>query len=302
MKRMFWSLVPPALAFAGMVMLAGVASADFLDEFNLPQLDPRWRIQGEDSTHWSLTARPGFLRIMTQYFDGNNMRNWFGHFEAINGNFEVSVKLIARPDSAGQLGAVWADYDTLLSGPPQAIVGYANSYSYKGVFGMIHDSMSSLPYSDTLVYVRIRTSGNTAFAEYSPNNSNWTVLLSGGPFTGHQVSGVIAMNALDLGGTPQTPAMNADFDWFHLVAVTGIEEANQKANVKYHKFRIEPNPFATFASVPGHEKESFALYDISGRPVGIFRGNRIGAGLAAGVYFVKSETGLSAPQRIVKIR
>ncbi len=293
MKRVFWVLV----------MLAGAASADFLDEFNSSVLDPRWGIGWEDPTHWSLTARPGFLRIITKYCEGDTMWNSFYHVEAIPGNFEVSTKLIARPDSAGQVAGVYADYDSLFIGRPRAAAGVVNISPYgKMVFGMINDSLYGLPYSDTLVYLRIRTSGNTAFAEYSPNNSNWTVLSLGGPFPGHQVSGVMAMISSEFGGTRQTPEISADFDWFHLVAVTGIEEENQIPNIKNQKVRIMPNPFASFAAALGHEREDFAVYDIAGNRVGIYRGDRIGLGLAAGVYFVQSQTGLSAPQRIVKIR
>ncbi len=195
---MLWIIVLAALA-------VGTASADFSDEFNSTVLDPRWRLQGEDPTHWSLTARPGFLRIITQYFDGNNMRNWFAHFEAINGNFTVSAKLIARPDYVGQLGAVWAAPDTNVAGPPPAMVGYANDHSFRGIFGMVYDSMRSLPYSDTLVYLRIRTRGDTVFTEYSPNNSTWTVLRArwNPPFNRHGISGLMAMNAINLGATPR---------------------------------------------------------------------------------------------------
>jgi len=36
------------------------------------------------------------------------------------------------------------------------------------------------------------------------------------------------------------------------------------------------NPFNSFASVPGRETERFALFDISGRRVGTYRGERVG--------------------------
>jgi hypothetical protein len=63
-----------------------------------------------------------------------------------------------------------------------------------------------------------------------------------------------------------------------------------------------PNPLTSFAIVPGHEAERFALYDVSGRKVGTFKGNRIGEGLSAGVYFVRSENQSARPLRIVKVR
>ena len=80
------------------------------------------------------------------------------------------------------------------------------------------------------------------------------------------------------------------------------EQSDPRCRIQDAGLKIHPNPFVTFASVLGHEREDFAVYDIAGSRVGIFRGDGIGVGLAAGVYFVKSQGGLAAPQRIVKIR
>ena len=63
-----------------------------------------------------------------------------------------------------------------------------------------------------------------------------------------------------------------------------------------------PNPFVSFASVPGHETERFNLYDVSGRQVGMYKGDRIGEGLSPGVYFLRSEGKAAKPFRIVKLR
>jgi hypothetical protein len=65
---------------------------------------------------------------------------------------------------------------------------------------------------------------------------------------------------------------------------------------------VHPNPFTSFASVQGHERDRFALYDVSGRRVGTYKGDRIGEGLRAGVYFVKAENGKAKPVRIVKLK
>ena len=64
--------------------------------------------------------------------------------------------------------------------------------------------------------------------------------------------------------------------------------------------RVVPNPFVSTATVPGHEREVFVVYDTDGRRVGMDRGARIGAGLPAGVYFVNRSG--SDPVRIVKTR
>jgi hypothetical protein len=67
-------------------------------------------------------------------------------------------------------------------------------------------------------------------------------------------------------------------------------------------FSVVPNPFTSFAAVPGHEAERFSLYDVSGRKKGVFRGDRIGSGLSAGVYFLRPQEGNAKPVRVVKVR
>jgi len=68
------------------------------------------------------------------------------------------------------------------------------------------------------------------------------------------------------------------------------------------RLTVFPNPFTSFAHVPGHYSERFALYDVSGRKVGTFKGDRVGEGLAPGVYFLRPEGKDAAPLRIVKLR
>jgi hypothetical protein len=68
------------------------------------------------------------------------------------------------------------------------------------------------------------------------------------------------------------------------------------------RLKAIPNPFTSFATVPGHPFDRFALYDISGRRVGVYKGDRVGANLPAGVYFLRTTGGPSTPVRIVKVR
>jgi hypothetical protein len=83
----------------------------------------------------------------------------------------------------------------------------------------------------------------------------------------------------------------------------GVEQGNGAPfSVSRIAYRVAPNPFISFATIPGHEAESFALYDVSGRRVGVYKGDRIGAGLSAGIYFLKPEGNNSKPLRIVKLR
>jgi hypothetical protein len=69
-------------------------------------------------------------------------------------------------------------------------------------------------------------------------------------------------------------------------------------------FRVQPNPFSSFAVAPGHEPERFILSDVSGRKVGICNGDRIGEGLPPGIYFLSPAATPAVPHsrplRIVK--
>jgi hypothetical protein len=80
------------------------------------------------------------------------------------------------------------------------------------------------------------------------------------------------------------------------------EKASIPSTVSHFPFSVHPNPFASLARVPGHVTENFELYDISGRRIGIYRGDRIGQDLGPGVYFLKLEHGHAKPFRIVKVK
>jgi hypothetical protein len=83
----------------------------------------------------------------------------------------------------------------------------------------------------------------------------------------------------------------------------GLEEnRNAEFGTRNAELRINPNPFTSFATLPGHEAERFSLYDVSGRKVGTYRGDRVGEGLAPGVYFLRSSDSQDKPLRIVKVR
>jgi hypothetical protein len=84
---------------------------------------------------------------------------------------------------------------------------------------------------------------------------------------------------------------------------TGVEDNSPFPHTPYaSRLTVSPNPFTSFATIPGHSSERFALYDISGRKVGTYQGDRIGKGLSAGVYFLRPEGREAKPLRVIKLR
>jgi len=101
---------------------------------------------------------------------------------------------------------------------------------------------------------------------------------------------------------------NGNYDIYSQQVSTSGSGVWENPHGSYHPpasnlfFSVAPNPFTSFATVPGHSSERFALYDISGRRVGVYKGDRIGEGLRAGVYFLRAKSGEARPVRVVKVR
>jgi hypothetical protein len=94
---------------------------------------------------------------------------------------------------------------------------------------------------------------------------------------------------------------------FTVRSATGVELPSHVSPLTSHfPLSVAPNPFVSFAQAPGHEKESFSLYDVSGRKVGVYKGDRIGWDVPPGIYFLRPDTRTPQPDRrilrIVKVR
>jgi hypothetical protein len=100
------------------------------------------------------------------------------------------------------------------------------------------------------------------------------------------------------GSNPQAYLIKTDAN-----GSSGVAEARDaEFGMRNAELRITPNPFSSFATLPGHEAEKFNLYDISGKRAGSYRGDRVGADLGPGVYFLRPKDASSPPVRIVKVR
>lgn len=82
----------------------------------------------------------------------------------------------------------------------------------------------------------------------------------------------------------------------------GIAERGNPESRTSPGLSVRPNPFASFTTVPGRNHDEFCIRDDSGRKIETCFGNRIGQGLAPGVYFLQSASGSDEPVRVVKAR
>jgi len=63
-----------------------------------------------------------------------------------------------------------------------------------------------------------------------------------------------------------------------------------------------PNPFRSWTSILGHEREQFRVYNVAGKLVGEYSGGRVGGDLEAGVYFAVGATDDCKVRKLVKIK
>ena len=136
--------------------------------------------------------------------------------------------------------------------------------------------------------------GGTIIAS-TDGGMNWTAQVSGTPVTLRKIWFVDNLQGWAVGDSGVI-LHTEDGGW------SGVLEEPTRFTPFTSRLTVTPNPFTSFATVPGHSSDRFALYDISGRRVGTYRGDRIGEGLVVGVYFVREEKGEARPVRIVKVR
>lgn len=192
----------------------------FNDDFDDPTLDPAWSWIRQDSTHWSLTTRPGFLRIVTQqgdvYESTNNLRNLLIQ-QAPDGDFTITTLLTIEPFTHAQQGGllVYQDDDNYI----RITRGYMFTSHYVEFILEQNGSPTTqqLTVPDTTVYLAITRSGTHYTGYYSLDGTTWTPVgqFSNVSFHPSQV-GIGAWN-----GDLSAPEIPVDFDFFHLTSGTG---------------------------------------------------------------------------------
>lgn len=195
----------------GFSAYAATTTVEWEDEFDAATLNERWFWLTEDQP-WSLTDRPGYLRITIQ---PSGLTNHLVQL-APPGDFEIETKLSFTPTVNFQFAGlyVYEDGDNFMAfGRAYCSFCSGNAIYFdfieNGEFDQ--DNLATVfdPPGDT--YLKIVREG-TAYSGYiSANGTDWTLVGTKNSALKHGYIGLLAVNQFDEG-----PSASADFDYFKL--------------------------------------------------------------------------------------
>jgi beta-xylosidase len=195
------------------------------DHFLTTTLDSRWSWIREDNTHWSLSDRPGYMRITTQQGGllgpGNDASNLLVR-AAPSGNFEIETRVLFTPTEDFQIAGllVYDDDDNFLmlgraycSDTPPTCEGNAIYFDHEEDGNIVGGNYVMTTTALGEAYLRLARDGNTYTGFVSENGTDWTLV---GAHT--VISGVVPLK-IGLAAEPSGTAaaeIPADFDYFIL--------------------------------------------------------------------------------------
>jgi beta-glucuronidase len=196
----------PAVLTVKRVDTAATTSSDTFDS---PTLDTHWQIVRPDSAGWSLTDRPGSLRLSTLPGDEYGQDNDGGNLFMRTGTPAVDLTATAAVSAPGltadaqQVGLLlYADDDNYAKidfgvSKTEAPVVQFTSEVHGGA-----SASTSVPYAGSHLRLRLVRRGPTVTGEYSPDGQAWYPVASGtGPTNGNVALQAVSGNT----GAPVVP-------------------------------------------------------------------------------------------------
>jgi hypothetical protein len=183
------------------------------DQFENTSLDPRWSWIDEDATHWSLSANPGHMRIITQQQNNNKLMQ-----PVPSGDFEIRTYVLFEPSENFQGAAlyVYGDEDNFLKigrgfcdhAPPNC-VGNGIYFDYTKDGELTGSNYATEVTEQSLVYLRLVSDGSNFTAFVSTNGTSWDEIGT------HTISFTPSKIGLYVGnGKQPVSEIPADFDFF----------------------------------------------------------------------------------------
>ncbi len=203
---------------------SAASSVTWTDNFSSTSLDSRWSWVRLDSTRWSLTVRPGFLRLTTQQGEPGPGNNFLVQ-NAPGGDYEIWSRVIFTPTANFQIAGllVYQDDTNFLAlgrafcdapppGSPPTCVNNGIYFDHieGGSFVGSNYAMTTAVLGDA--YLRLMRQGTVYTGYVSTDGANWTLVGV------HTVT--IKPTKIGLRASNQSqgaPEISADFDFFTLI-------------------------------------------------------------------------------------
>jgi beta-xylosidase len=188
-------------------------NSTWTDNFEGSALDPRWSWAREDPTHWSLSARPGYLRIITQtggIYESTEKQKNLLLMPAPKGDFQIVTRCTIDPTENFQYAGlmVYQGRNNYVQINRAFTDGDSFNFDIEANGTPIN---KRVPASATTFYLRITKHGDTYTGDYSLDGEAWTTVGQGTASLVDPKAGICAANNL-----PDKPPIPADFDLFTL--------------------------------------------------------------------------------------
>jgi beta-xylosidase len=190
------------------------------DDFSRPTLEPMWSWVNEDPADWSLSARPGFLRLMTHpawVWTENLLLT-----DAPEGDVTVTTRVLFRPTRNFQSARLvfYQDEENFLQlgrgycdlGPP--CVGNGITFDLMEGGELVGGNFATSTANEGEAYLQVKRQGATYSGYYSEDGIAWTLIGSHTASAGADLSRV----GVGVGGDRDNTRIPADFDFFELRA------------------------------------------------------------------------------------
>jgi len=185
----------------------------FIDNFDSPELDSCWYWIREDPTHWSLTERPGSMRINTQsYSDFSRPNILLRRVSDENLAIECRLEIDSEPNNNALLEVYQDDYNSL------NIVWSANGIirAHSWTDGVA--SYADLEETWNPSFLRIEKVGSLYVAKASPDGVEWQFIQGWTRDLTVDSELMVGINATIWPSGNSTPA---DFDYFSVTELPG---------------------------------------------------------------------------------
>lgn len=230
-----------------------VISRTWQEDFADTTLADRWSWVREDSGNWSLTDRPGFLRITTQQGSGPTARNLLLQ-EAPIGDYVIETYLEFMPlenfNFAGLL--LYLDDDNYLAlgraycSPGDDCVGNGIYFDHISQSSFTGENFAMTTTDMEEAYLRVVKSGQVYIGYFSPDGETWTLVGAHTARFEPDRVGLLAQSS-----TASTANILADFDGFMVRSTVPADLFHDPAlNADWNWVREDPTHW-TLENYPG---------------------------------------------------